>query len=39
MGPFNMPWLTFAAFVVTAVSILLAVVWAALDREPKDGEI
>ena len=39
MGPFNMPWLTFAAFVVTAASIVLAVVWAALDRERKDEEI
>lgn len=39
MGPFNMPWLTFAAFVVTAVSIVLAVIWAVLDREGNDGEI
>ena len=39
MGPFNMPWLTFAAFVVTAASIVLAIVWAALDRERGDGEI
>jgi hypothetical protein len=34
-----MPWLTFAAFVVTAASIVLAVVWAALDRESGDGDI
>jgi uncharacterized membrane protein YwaF len=39
MGPFGMPWLTFMAFVVTAASIVLAVVWAALDRESRDGEI
>ena len=39
MGPFNMPWLTFMAFVVTAASIVLAVVWAALDRGSRDGEI
>ncbi len=36
MGPFNMPWLTFAAFVVTAATIVLAVVWAALDRDRED---
>ena len=39
MGPFNMPWLTFTAFIVTAASIILAVIWAVLDRERNDGEI
>lgn len=37
MGPFNFPWLTFLAFVVTAASILLAVVWAVLDRRREEG--
>ena len=32
MGPFNFPWLTFLAFVVAAASVVLAVVWAVLDR-------
>ncbi len=32
MCPFNFPWLTFLAFVVTAASVVLAVVWAILDR-------
>jgi hypothetical protein len=27
-GPFGMPWLTFLALVVIALSIVLAVVWA-----------
>jgi hypothetical protein len=37
MGPFNFPWLTFLAFVVTAASIVLAIVWAALGRG-REGE-
>ena len=32
MGPFNMPWLTFLALVVTAASIAAAVVWAVIDK-------
>jgi hypothetical protein len=36
MGPFNFPWLTFWAFLVTAFSIVLAVIWAALDRGRND---
>ncbi len=36
MGPFNMPWLTFSAFIVIDVSILIAVLWAVLDMR-KDG--
>ena len=31
MGPFNFPWPTFLAFVVIGASIVVAVVWAALD--------
>jgi uncharacterized membrane protein YwaF len=38
MGPFNFPWLTFMAFVVTACSIVLSVVWAALDRRRDDRQ-
>ena len=36
MGPFNMPWLTFLAIVVTAASIIAAVFWALADRG-RDG--
>jgi hypothetical protein len=31
MGPFNFPWLTFAAFFVIDISILIAIIWALLD--------
>ncbi|MBN1163075.1 MAG: FeoB-associated Cys-rich membrane protein [Candidatus Krumholzibacteriota bacterium] len=31
MGPFNMPWLTFWAFIVVAASIAGAVLWAVKD--------
>ena len=31
MGPFNMPWLTFWAFIVVAASILGAIPWAVND--------
>jgi hypothetical protein len=31
MGPFNFPWLTFLAFVVIDISILIAIVWALID--------
>jgi len=27
MGPFNTPWLTFAAWIVIGASILLAICW------------
>lgn len=32
MGPWNVPWSTFLAFVVAGASVVLALVWAALDR-------
>lgn len=32
MGPFNMPWGTFMAFIVTAASIVAAVVWAVVAK-------
>jgi hypothetical protein len=33
MGPFNMPWLTFAAILVVAASIAVAILWALHDRK------
>ncbi len=40
MAPFGMPWTTFSAFLVLGGTILLAIVWAALDklRESDDRE-
>lgn len=38
MGPFNMPWLTFLAWVVTAASVLLAIAWAAWPSRRGKGE-
>jgi hypothetical protein len=37
MGPFNFPWLTFLAFIVIDISILIAIIWALIDirREQK----
>ena len=39
MGPFNMPWLTFSAFIVIDISILAAIVWAVMDimKDPGNG--
>ena len=31
VGPFNFPWLTFLAFIVIDISILIAIVWALID--------
>jgi hypothetical protein len=31
MGPLNMPWSTFMAFVVTAASIVISIAWAVCD--------
>ncbi len=36
MAPFNFPWMTFMAFIVTGLSVLLALVWALRDRG-RDG--
>ncbi len=38
MAPFHLPWSTFGAFLVLAGTIILALVWAAVDkiREEKD---
>ncbi len=33
MGPFNIPWMTFSAFIVTGLSILGAVLWAVYDMK------
>jgi hypothetical protein len=40
MGPFNMPWLTFSAFIVINISIVAAIVWAVMDimKDPEHGE-
>ena len=32
MAPFHLPWLTFAAFLVLGATIVLALVWAWVDR-------
>jgi len=38
VGPFRLPWGTFASFLVVAGSILLAVLWAVLSHDNKpDG--
>ena len=39
MAPFHLPWSTFAAFLVLGGTIILAVVWALIDRarDRKDG--
>lgn len=37
MAPFHLPWLTFGAFVVLAGTIVLALVWAFVDKV-RDGE-
>jgi len=31
MGPFNIPWLTFSAFIVIGLSIVGAILWAVND--------
>ena len=38
MAPFHLPWSTFGAFLVLGGTILLALIWAAIDkaREQKD---
>jgi hypothetical protein len=39
MAPFHMPWLTFGAFLVLGATILLALVWALVDRaRDRQGE-
>jgi len=32
VGPFNFPWMTFMAFVVTGASVVAALVWALRKR-------
>ena len=31
MAPYGLPWSTFAAIIVTAVSIVISVIWAVVD--------
>jgi len=38
MAPFHMPWLTFSAFLVLAGTIILALVWAAVDKSRERGD-
>ncbi len=40
MAPFHLPWSTFGAFLVLIGTIVLALVWAAVDKmnERKDEE-
>ncbi|MCK4538274.1 MAG: hypothetical protein KAV42_05700 [Candidatus Krumholzibacteria bacterium] len=39
MGPFNMPWLTFSAFIVVDISVLIAIIWVVMDirKHPENG--
>ena len=37
MAPFGMPWLTFGAFMVLGGTILLALVWAYMDKKKEEG--
>ncbi len=39
MGPFDMPWMTFAAFIVIGVSIAASILWAINDiRKDRGGK-
>lgn len=39
MAPFNMPWLTFFAFIVIDISIIASIIWAVLDiRKNPEGK-
>ena len=40
MAPFQMPWSTFSAFLVLGGTIVLAIVWALIDkaRGKREGE-
>lgn len=38
MGPFNTPWMTFAAWLVAGACIAAAVVWAVFLFKPEDGD-
>lgn len=38
MGPFHIPWSSFGALLLLAAAILLAVVWALVDRAREGGE-
>ena len=41
MAPFHMPWITFTAFLVLLATIVLALVWAIVDKlgdKTPDGE-
>ena len=38
MGPFNMPWLTFSAFLVIGLSVVIAAAWAVNDIRSGGGD-
>jgi hypothetical protein len=38
MAPFHLPWLTFGAFLVLGGTILLALVWALLDKRKEERD-
>ncbi len=37
MGPFNMPWMTFSAFIVIGASIAISIIWAINDIRKESG--
>ena len=38
MGPFGFPWLTFSAILVTAATVIIALVWAGFMRRRSVSE-
>jgi hypothetical protein len=38
MAPFHLPWSTFGAFLVLAGTIVLALLWAVIDRARDRGD-
>lgn len=38
MAPFHLPWLTFGSFLVLAGTIVLALVWALIDKARDDKD-
>jgi hypothetical protein len=37
MGPFNLPWSTFLAFIVIVISIGIAISWAVMEKKQDKG--
>ena len=38
MGPLGFPWLTFSALLVTAASVIAAIIWAVLIKDTGDND-